>query len=695
VTDGPTTTAIKLRAALHRPVRPLPAPPDTYLVGGNPGEARTHYLVHWDPANPAAHRCSCYKMVSPRSGAVVHRHAATGCSHVTAAQLHRRRADAVEARAQEAAEAAEAAARADAEAVPLPTDPIFHPAGEAAFPDWVQSFRRNQWDAIEAVMACYDAGAQVVMLQAPVGTGKTLTAEGVRRLIGGDGLYVCSTKTLQDQAARDFPYAKVLKGRANYPTLSGGVKEDGWGRAVALPAATPGQAVTAADCTATGGSRQCRWCSPISQCPYRLARARAQTARFSILNTSYFLTDANKAGRLFTGRDLAIFDEADLLEGELLSQAEVKISARRMRDLGMAPPPKKTVESSWAPWVLGEALPRVRERLRLLPSFEHGSTVQIRERKGLKDLGERLVELAAGLPAGGWVYDGYIPARRNRPQSPPRAADGRDLAHDVIFRPIHVDTWGRRMLWPHAKRFLLMSGTIISADEMAGSLGLDGDYRIVDVPMSFPVENRPINIVALAEVTSKNQEQSWPKIVEGVLGVLALHPDDRVLVHTVSYPMATFLMKELWRRTRRPLVTYSNARERDEALERYKTTPGSVLIAPSMDRGIDLPGDLCRVMVIAKIPYPNLGDKRTAARLHGSRDGQSWYAVNTVRSLVQMTGRGVRSVDDHATAYILDHTFTTNIWRQRRSLLPGWWCEAVNWRFPVHRLLRAAAESSA
>ena len=674
---GPTTTATKLRAALHRPVRPLAARPNHYLVGGNPGEARTHYLVHWDPADPASHRCSCYRMVGGHSGTVFERGGATlhGCSHVTAAQIHRRRADAVEARAREAVTVRAAAEAALAEAVPLPTDPIFHPAGEPPFPDWVQTFRRAQWDAIEAVMGCYDAGAQVVMLQAPVGTGKTLSAEGVRRLIGGDGLYVCSTKTLQDQAARDFPYARVLKGRSNYPTLSGGVKEDGWGRAVALPASGGDGAVTAADCTASGGKRECRWCSPISQCPYRLARARAQTSRFAILNTSYFLTDANKGGRLFTGRDLAILDEADLLEGELLGQAEVKITKRRMERLRMAPPPKKTVADSWPPWVLNEAIPRVRERLLQVPPIDVGTVPQIKERKGLEELDEALVELAAGLPLGGWVYDGYNYG-------------------DVVFRPIKVDAWGRRMLWPHAKRFLLMSGSIISADEMAGSLGLDGAYRLVDVPMTFPAENRPINIVALAEVTAKNQDQAWPRIVEGVAGVLALHPDERVLVHTVSYPMATFLMSHLWKRTRRPLVTYSNARERDAALQRYKQTPGSVLIAPSMDRGVDLPGDLCRVMVIAKIPFPNLGDKRTAARLHGTRDGGSWYAVNTVRTLVQMTGRGVRSADDHAVAYILDHTFTTNIWRKNKALLPGWWCEAVNWRYPVHRLLRAAAPPS-
>lgn len=567
-------------------------------------------------------------------------------------------------------------------AVPPPSDPRFHPPGEEPFPDWVQTFRRHQWEAIEAVQACFDEGAKVVVLQAPVGTGKTLTAEANRRLVDGRGLYVCSTKTLQAQAARDFPYARVLKGRANYPTLSGAVGRDAWGRAVASPGvpdrleATGSrfsdlQAVTAADCTAIGGVRTCRWCDPVVECPYRLARDAAASARLAILNTAYFLTDANKGSRRFVGRDLAIMDEADLLEGELLNQVEVVISRDRMRRLHIDPPPRKTVESTWAPWIVEEAAPKIRARLEALPPVEQADPRQIRERRSLAELVERLDDVAAEIPGGGWVYDGYD--------------DGK-----VIFRPVEVDRWGH-MLWPHARRFLLMSGSIISADEMASSLGLESDYRFIDIPMTFPAANRPVRIVAAAEMSKGNRDASWPRMAEAVAGVLALHPDERILVHTVSYPLTTFLAGELRRRgARRQIVTYGNAGQRDAALEHYRTTPAAVLIAPSMDRGVDLPGDLCRVQVITKVPYPYLGDKRTSARLYGTPTGRAWYSVNTVRTLVQMTGRGVRSEDDHAVTYILDHSFTTNLWAKNRRLFPGWWCEALDWRFPVLRLRRAA-----
>jgi Rad3-related DNA helicase len=38
-----------------------------------------------------------------------------------------------------------------------------------------------------------------------------------------------------------------------------------------------------------------------------------------------------------------------------------------------------------------------------------------------------------------------------------------------------------------------------------------------------------------------------------------------------------------------------------------------------------------------------------------------------------MTGRGMRSADDHCTTYILDTQFIDGIWKRSKSLLPEWW----------------------
>ena len=123
--------------------------------------------------------------------------------------------------------------------------------------------------------------------------------------------------------------------------------------------------------------------------------------------------------------------------------------------------------------------------------------------------------------------------------------------------------------------------------------------------------------------------------------------------------------------------SYRKASERDEVLERFKRE-GGVLIGPSLDRGVDLPGDLCRVQVIVKIPFPNLGDKVVSTRMRAGGGGGRWYATETARTLVQMTGRGVRGKDDWCVSYVLDRGFLRWWNGEGKVLLPGWWKDAMS-----------------
>ena len=104
---------------------------------------------------------------------------------------------------------------------------------------------------------------------------------------------------------------------------------------------------------------------------------------------------------------------------------------------------------------------------------------------------------------------------------------------------------------------------------------------------------------------------------------------------------------------------------------------GGVLVAPSLTRGLDLPDDLCRVVIIIKAPFPYLGDPQVNKRLHRDQGGSLWYDIQTAREVAQMTGRAVRHDTDWAVTYILDATFVKNIWRRRKSLFPKYIRDAV------------------
>lgn len=200
-------------------------------------------------------------------------------------------------------------------------------------------------------------------------------------------------------------------------------------------------------------------------------------------------------------------------------------------------------------------------------------------------------------------------------------------------------------------------------------------YATVSIPSTFPPTRRPIYIYPIAEMSRKNKAHAYPLVAKAVERILDRHPTDRILVHTVSYDLNEYLLAALPNHSSR-IQTYKSSSEKQRAIDRYIYSPASVLLAPSLDRGIDLRGDDCRVIIVCKVPFPSLGDKQVSAKLYSS-GGQTWYSVKTVRSLVQMTGRGMRSEDDSCESYILDAQFINNIYRRSKNLLPQWWREAL------------------
>lgn len=539
----------------------------------------------------------------------------------------------------------------------------------------------HQIAAIEQVVEAYRDGYHVVLMDAPTGSGKTVIGEAVRQVLDTTGLYVCTTKGLQDQFLRDFDYARVLKGRANYPTEYGE-----W------------PTVTAADCT---GGEACFWCDTRESCPYQIAKDEALAADVAVLNTAYLLAEANSPRGKFGANGMRppfiIADECDELEGSLMGAVEwTSIGSRELRELRLTTPKKGSHRGTIVKWLRDVYVPVLekagRETYKIGKSTHNVQLI----RKGtrwirnaadaawvageLAPATEEDGEVAAEEAGAMWVRD----YRKNDPER-------------LVFKPVVVDRYGPTKLWRHGRRWLCMSATIISPQEQAESLGLDQSglrWASVEVPMTFPVENRPIYVAGVAKVTKKAMDAEGSDVLErlsGAIGAICVrHPGERILVHTVAYKLADELK---WRLdnlvTDRLILTYGNAAERDDAFERYARTPGAVLLAPSMDRGFDFRGDLARVVVIAKVPFPNLGDRQVSARLRlPERDGDWWYRVQTVRTIVQMTGRGVRGADDWAATYILDQEFQNNIYRKAKSLFPKWWRDALDQTFSVRHLMR-------
>ena len=85
-----------------------------------------------------------------------------------------------------------------------------------------------------------------------------------------------------------------------------------------------------------------------------------------------------------------------------------------------------------------------------------------------------------------------------------------------------------------------------------------------------------------------------------------------------------------------------------------------------MTEGVDLKGEHSRFQILCKIPYPYLGDKIVKKRMNKYK---GWYDLQTVKSIIQSTGRSVRSSDDYAVTYILDSDFE-RLFRKNSMIFP-------------------------
>jgi len=486
----------------------------------------------------------------------------------------------------------------------------------------------------ETVKQILDSKDKVSMLSAPTGSGKSLIAMSICKEYQRS-LYLCSTKTLQDQLANDFEGIPILKGRNNYPCAYNRMTETSFPQ------------ITCDDCIIEIEDPDSSLCK--NHCIYEIQKQKALKSQIAILNMTYFITEANFIGR-FKDCDMICVDECDMLEKEILRFVSLSISDRQMERFSLEPPQYKTKFESWKAWVI-----------RYLPNIQKSLDLQnIQMKKGRQDIPflrmlkstralYRKMEMFRDFVDETWIYE----ERGDRWE----------------FKPTWISQFMNDYFWSHAKRFVLMSAT----PPPHKLLGLE-DCEHIEIPSQFPKENRKVIYDPVANLTHKTMEEERPKLLKRVKEIIDSYPNEKGLIHTVSYSLANYLSENL----HNDRILTHNGSGRTDTLERFKHVDyPAILISPSMDRGVDLPYNSARWCIVSKLPFPDLSDKQVSARLYsGGSFGRQWYAQATASTLMQMTGRIVRAVDDYGTSWILDRQFE-NFYSKHAGLFYNWWTEAL------------------
>ncbi len=387
---------------------------------------------------------------------------------------------------------------------------------------------------------------------------------------------------------------------------------------------------------------------------------------------AYLFAELNYVGG-FSGRRVIIIDEADSLENSLYQFISLNLSRRQLQKYDIDLPDYKTVSTDnglvdWQRWgvkTYTELSAELAKHNRLAENYTGEEDDY--------DLLAQSIERLEGLTRKLKIFNTYL----DRSWLLETRTDnwGSEVYH---FRPLWLNPGlTEHFLWSHADKFVLMSATFPLLPVLSKTLGIPlTETDQVSLPSTFDPSRRRVIVRPVANLTARTMATETPKVVKAIKKIIDSHPNEKGLIHTVSYPLNSEIMK-----IKSPRLITHNSKDKIEVLEFFKQSKDPLIfVSPSSERGISLDADLCRFIILVKAPFLSLGDKAVKLRVYSSQVGQLWYQSDMALTCVQATGRGVRSSTDYCVSYLLDEQIA-RCFRTKPILLPGWFRDAVEFDY--------------
>lgn len=458
--------------------------------------------------------------------------------------------------------------------------------------------------------------SRVLCLSLPVGAGKSAISKAVADTTGAH--VVTPSNILIDQYTKTYPAHNALKGRAHYSCHGvAGFSCQEW--------------------VDISGEKAC------ARCPYTESRERAhkEPTFFNPLSLYYMGMDQR-----WNPPTTLIVDEAHTLPGMILQMCGAKLRQSEYR-FG----PGHVNEVELVPW-LELQVRRLGELKKLYAKDYKKLRLVANEYVNLNYTLSGLRENAQNYAI--WINRGTHYGRPEtflniRPISPPQQTTRRIIG---------------------ARRLVLMSGTLFSQDiqDLVGDI----PYKLLDAPSPIPVDRRLIYYDPMP--FPLNKDTPGDRIVHEIESTIKKYGGGyNTLVH-VAYSLSKKIVPQF----RMPVLANVQA-DKDAVLEQFKRQ-GGVFIAAGCAEGVDLPGDLCRLNVIPKLPFPDMSDP-TVSKRKAAAGGEEWFAMQTFKTLIQQCGRSTRGADDWSVTIIRDPNFP-RLYRRFSQYLPNSFKEAIRWHAP-------------
>ena len=550
----------------------------------------------------------------------------------------------------------------------------------ANFP--MKEFRPGQFEVIKAIIEGFKEG-KTVLCQCPTGSGKSAIGYCLSQLFK-NSYYLTPNKFLQDQLKSDFgengkhvfrnnPMVE-LKGRNAYPCnyyerMIEHAKDNPAERAKLFKAMNkrigdfqiPNAQINCdvGECRKQQLSKL-EFC--VSEqgtfCPYFKQLHKAMKASICLMNFHSFLFQTFVVEH-FGARELLIIDEADCCEDTLMGFIEINLSDLHFIKHGIIFPELETVAEYiefFKKVKITDIIAKRKEEAIL-----EGNTREVDEWTNL--LFKFAIMLASDID--NWICE-YKPHKTGS-------------THSVILKPLMIDVFAHDFIFKYCPNVLLMSATILSKNVVCRSLGLNPDNaKYVVLGSCFPSEIRPIYFQPSGSMSYKNKQTTLPKMLEDIEKICQTHKDEKGIIHTHSFDISNYILEKSSKELRNRLVHQMDPiynKNKKLMITAHTTKPNSIIIAPAMQRGVDLKDDLGRFQIICKVPYPPMGDKQVAARMEIDED---WFNFKTALLMVQAYGRIHRHDKDYGKTYILDNDFK-RFYENTKDILPIWFKEVIIW----------------
>lgn len=491
--------------------------------------------------------------------------------------------------------------------------------------------RPVQAEAMAWLESVWDKNKFKVM-QLPVGAGKSWVARTIQRATAA--AVVTPSNILVRQYRHDYPEVNHLIGRKHYSCTSF--------------AGLDCQSVSEAGISTklTGDGTKTSYCT---DCPYVAAKIRAKTE-----GTFY-----NPMSLMYSSRgdrvpgSVLVVDEAHSLLGQL---KELASKTFWKSEVGL--PAKIDSEIDILNWLERILPPLKTQQARYTEAMGKAASKAQRT-----ELAERLTEFEDTIAAIYSIRQGI----KEDPQNYAFWYGERKLRGKIEqclnIRPLKLPRHIAGQFFSRYDHVVLMSGTILKYDRE--ELTTTNPYSFIDMPSPIPRENRLVHHEPLPFAVNF---QTDPAALARCILKAARDNPGPTLVH-VTYGWATKLAPYM------PSDVIINDKDsKDAALAKFKKE-GGIWLAAAASEGIDLPYDLCRTNIIPILAYPNMMDEVVRRRM-AHHDGQDWYALEMLKTLIQQAGRSTRAADDFSKTIVMPPQFA-RVFKQYRHLLPASFTEAV------------------